>query len=140
MTSPQASTPSPTIPEVRQQIDEWRSSPNKSRRMPKLLWNAAVTLAKTHGVGPVSKKLNIGFADLKRHTFGGPRSSSRRKLAKSGFIKLEPQSPTDLSSAHSTSTHIELSSADGAKMTINVAATSSLDLPSLIGAFRGYCQ
>ena len=138
MNTPDKSISSPDILKVRHQIDEWRQSPTRSRRMPQELWAAAIDLAKEHGVSLVSRSLKIGYTDLKHHVRGDKKPSSRakRRQGSTDFVELRPQQLT-LESNSSSST-LEVTSPDGGKMTVRFSAGSSFDLPALVSAFRGY--
>ena len=54
------------IEEVRGRLDSWRAGRRKRSPIPKELWEAAVGLARVHGVNPVSTALRLSYDTCKR--------------------------------------------------------------------------
>ncbi len=55
-----ASLPS-AIEEVRDRIEHWRKTRQKRSPMPEQLWDAAIPLARTHGIYAVAKALRVNY-------------------------------------------------------------------------------
>lgn len=50
---------------LRQELNVWRNSPKKGRRIPQPIWEQATELAARHGVSVVSNALRMDYAKLK---------------------------------------------------------------------------
>lgn len=109
------------------QFDKWRCSRSGRSRIPESLWSVATAAAKTHGLYRASKALRLDYFRLKQ------RVQAETPLERaSAFMEL------DLSrSFPSTECTIEMQEQDGAKMTVHLKGTASVDLISLSGAFFG---
>jgi len=58
------SLPRPLI-KVRDRIEKWRRTRAGQCRMPEALWDAAVAVARVHGVNPVAKAARLDYYSLK---------------------------------------------------------------------------
>ena len=57
---------------VRGRIDEWRATRRSGSPMPAELWDAAASLAREHGVYPVSRSLHVDYGSpTQAHREGG---------------------------------------------------------------------
>jgi len=54
-----------TLQEVQHQFEAWRSKPDRERRIPGELWDAAASLCLEHSVLSVSRTLRLNYKDLK---------------------------------------------------------------------------
>ena len=54
------------ISEVRARVERWRGEREGWSRMPGDLWEAAVELARSHGVSLVSRELRLDYTSLKK--------------------------------------------------------------------------
>lgn len=72
-----------TLEEAGERFRAWREQPGRGRRIPKELWDTALSLCKEHAVHKVSRALGIDYGTLKKR-FGG----TDRCEAGGGFIDL----------------------------------------------------
>ena len=80
----------PPIPEaivqLQRQLDQFRSTQPRRTKLPESLWQAAVELARQHGVYPVAHPLRLDYMGLKKRLGGVP--TRRRKASKPTFVEL----------------------------------------------------
>src|SRR3954470_3330301 len=80
----------PPIPEaivqLQHQLDQFRSSQPRRTKLPEPLWQAAVELAREHGIYSVAHPLRLDYMGLKKRLGGIP--SLHRKAAKPAFVEL----------------------------------------------------
>jgi hypothetical protein len=123
----------PPIPEpiaqLQRQLDQFRSTQPRRTKLPESLWQAAVELARQHGVYAVAQPLRLDYMGLKKRL--GEPSSHRRKTSRAAFVELITPHPATLEECV-----IEFESLRGAKMRIQWKATAPPDLASLLRAWR----
>jgi hypothetical protein len=123
----------PPIPEaivqLQRQLDQFRSTQPRRTKLPEPLWQAAVELARQHGIYPVAHPLRLDYMGLKKRLGGIP--VLRRKAAKSAFVELSAPRTTPLEDCV-----IEFESASGGKMRIQWKASAPRDWVSLLRAWR----
>ena len=102
------------IEAARRQLEDWRQSRSRGKRIPAPLWALAAALARTHGVSPVSQRLGLDYNGLKRRAEAtGPLRQSRVKPPP-GFIEL----PLLGQLGNGPNCTVELARGEGARMTI----------------------
>ena len=74
------------IVQLQRQLDQFRSTQPRRTKLPESLWQAAVELARQHGVYPVAHPLRLDYTRLKERLGGSP--NSRRKSTKPAFVEL----------------------------------------------------
>ena len=122
------SIPEP-IAQLQHQLDQFRSAQSGRTKLPESLWQAAVELARQHGVYAVAHPLRLDYMGLKKRLGGVP--SVRRKAAKQAFVELiAPQAATLEDCV------IEFESAGGGKMRIHWKAATPPDWAGLLRAWR----
>jgi hypothetical protein len=117
------------IAELQRQLDQFRSTQPRRTKLPESLWQAAVELARQHGVYSVAHPLRLDYMGLKRRL--GEPSRHRRKTARAAFVELITPHPAALEEYV-----IEFESSHGAKMRIQWKATAPPDWNSLLRAWR----
>ena len=117
------------ILQLQQQLDQFRSTQPRRTKLPGPLWQAAVELARQHGIYPVAHPLRLDYMQLKKRLGGVP--SRRRKPTKPGFVELITPRPAALAECT-----IEFESARGRKMRIQWKAATPPDWASLLHAWR----
>ena len=117
------------IAELQRQLDQFRSTRLRRTKLPESLWQAAVDLARQHGVHSVAKPLRLDHMGLKKRL--GEPSSHRRKAPRPAFVELIAPHPATLEECV-----IEFESSRGAKMRIQWKATTPPDWASLLRAWR----
>jgi hypothetical protein len=122
------SIPEP-IAQLQRQLDQFRSTQSRRTKLPESLWQAAVELARQHGVYAVAHPLRLDYMGLKKRLGGVP--SPRRKAAKPAFVELIAPHPATLEDCV-----IEFESAGGGKMRIHWKAAAPPDWAGLLHAWR----
>jgi hypothetical protein len=120
--------PEPIV-QLQRQLDQFRSTQPRRTKLPESLWQAAVELARQHGIYPVAHPLRLDYMQLKKRLGGVP--SLRRKKTKPTFVELITPHPVALEEYV-----IEFESAGGGKIRIQWKATTPLDWASLLRAWR----
>jgi len=116
---------------VRKQIDRWRCRRRRCSPMPERLWDQASLLARELGVHRVKSALGLNYESLnKRVGEVGARGSARAKAP--GFVEL---SGTQLLGS-ARGVVVEVSDADGGRLTVQLGTGSELDVAGLVEAFR----
>jgi len=120
-----------SIAQLRRQLDQFRSSQPVRTKLPESLWQAAVELARQHGVYAVAHPLRLDYMGLKKR-LSGTASPRRRKATKASFVELiAPQTAMTTEGCV-----IEFESARGGKMRIQWKAVTPPDWASLLRAWR----
>ena len=130
--------PHPLLPEpvrqLQEQLNQFRLTHARRAKLPEPLWEAAVALARQHGIYAVAHPLRLDYVGLKKRLAGASQTASkaaRRPALKTAFIEL-PASRRPVIEAGM----IEFESARGDKMRIPLAATEDRDWTKLLRAWR----
>src|SRR6201987_168436 len=74
------------IERLQRQLDEfWSTRPHRTK-LPETLWQAAMELARRHGVYSVAHPLRLDYTGLKKRLDGG--RDRKKKAAKPAFVEL----------------------------------------------------
>ena len=105
--------------------------------MPEDLWQAAAALAREHGTWSVSRALRVRHDGLKRRVAESDTDAAAAS-ASPGFVDLGSISST-VSSAPSglPEAVVELTQADGTRLTVRLPSRAVIDLRALVDAFCG---
>jgi hypothetical protein len=117
------------IAQLQLQLDQFRSTQPRRTKLPESLWQAAVELARQHGVYSVAHPLRLDYTGLKKRLGGDP--SLRKKAPKPTFVELIAPPPPTLEECI-----IEFESSRGGKMRIHWKTAASPDWASLLRAWR----
>jgi hypothetical protein len=120
--------PEPIV-HLQRQLDRFRSTRQRRTKLPEPLWEAAVELARQHGVYSVAHPLRLDYVGLKKRLDGVP--IPQKKAAKTAFVELI--------SAHQAPMPecvIEFESSKGGKMRIQWKSSTLPDWTSLLRAWR----
>jgi hypothetical protein len=117
------------ITQLQRQLDQFRSTRPARTKLPEPLWQAAVELARQHGIYAVAHPLRLDYTRLKQRLNGS--SSRSRKLVKPAFVELIGSGTATLPECL-----IEFESAAGAKMRVQWKAAVPPDWASLLRAWR----
>ena len=124
------STPIPEpVAQLQRQLEQFRSAQPGRAKLPESLWQAAVELARQHGVYPVAHPLRLDYTRLKERLGGSP--TVRRQAAKPAFVELVAPSRAQLEECV-----IEFESSGGSKMRIQLKAAVPPDWTTLLRAWR----
>ena len=120
---------------VRARIERWRATRAKRSPMPEPLWDAAVELAQAEGIYPIARALAVNYQTLKCRVAMASNGNSRTPA---GFVELTPMPAKG--SVSRGELVLELSSGDGATLTIRLSSERELDVERLAEAFlrRGH--
>jgi hypothetical protein len=116
------------IAQLQRQLDQFRSTQPRRKKLPESLWQAAVELAREHGVYSVAHPLRLDYMGLKKRLGGVSRR--RRKASKPAFVELIAP-PSTLQECV-----IEFESLRGGKVRIHWKAPAPPDWMSLLRAWR----
>jgi len=124
--NPKSTPPIPeAIVQLQRQLDQFRSTQPRRTKLPESLWQAAMELARQHGIYPVAHPLRLDYMGLKKRLGGLPML--RRKATKPAFVELiAPQEECV----------IEFESPSGNKMRVQWKASTPHDWASLLRAWR----
>ena len=117
------------IAQLQRQLEQFRSSQPGRRKLPESLWQAAVELARQHGIYAVAHPLRLDYTRLKQRL--GVIPTRRQKADKPAFIELIGGGAATLPECV-----IEFESATGSKIRIQWKAAVSPDWASLLRAWR----
>ena len=120
--------PEPIV-QLQRRFDEFRSTQPHRTRLPETLWQAAVDLARQHGLHPVAHPLRLDYMGLKKRLEGVP--GPQKKVAAPAFVELIASHPATISECV-----IEFESSIGSKMRIQWKGSSTPDWASLLRAWR----
>jgi hypothetical protein len=125
-----SATPIPgAIDQLQRQLDEFRNAQPHWTKLPETLWQAAVELARQHGVDSVAHPLRLDYTGLKKRLDGV--ADRRKKAAKPAFVELIADQ-----SATMADCVIEFESSVGSKMRIQWKASTAPDWIRLFRAWR----
>ena len=120
--------PDPIL-QLQRQLDQFRSTQPHRTRLPETLWQAAVELAREHGLHPVARPLGLDYMGLKRRLAGV--SVAGKKATAPAFVELIAAHPATMAECV-----IEFESSVGSKMRIQWKGSSTPDWASLLRAWR----
>jgi hypothetical protein len=117
------------IAQLQRQLEQFRSSRLTRTKLPESLWQAAVELARQHGIYTVAHPLRLDYTRLKQRLGGMPSQPSKRSQA--AFIELIGDGVAVLPECV-----IEFESPAGGKMRIQWKAAAPPDWTGLLRAWR----
>ena len=121
---------------VRNQIDHWRrTKTRRSSPMPVDLWDAAVVLARAHGVYVIANALGLSYDSLKCRVEMRIEAQTDGVAASTPFVELWPGQPA--LSTGPVGDSVEITNTAGDKLAVQMAACNRLDVVALAAAFVG---
>lgn len=139
--------PSPEdLDPVRQQIKAWRETRKLPGPMPREIWDRAVVLARAFGVCKVARAVGLDYTGLRQKV---AKALEEPGLVTPTFVELPgrmvseealpPPSPRDPEprTPGSTGTLIDLSTADGSRIRIQLEAGRGSEAAGIVAAFLG---
>jgi hypothetical protein len=128
--NPKITAPIPeAITQLQRQLEQFRSTRPTRTKLPESLWQAAVELARQHGIYAVAHPLRLDYTRLKQRLDGTPNQS--RKLNQPAFVEVIGGGAATLPECV-----IEFESASGGKMRIQWKAAVPPDWASLLRAWH----
>jgi len=119
------------ITQLQRQLEQFRSTRPTRTKLPESLWQAAVELARQHGIYAVSYPLRLDYTRLKQRLNGIPSRSRKLKPTKPAFVELIGSGAANVSECV-----IEFESAGGSTMRVQWKATAPPDWASLLRAWH----
>jgi len=117
------------VTQLQRQLEQFRSMQPGRTKLPESLWQAAVELARQHGVYAVAHPLRLDYTRLKQRLGGVP--SRPPKPVKPAFVELIGGGAATLPECV-----IEFESVSGGKMRIQWKAAVPPDWAGLLRAWR----
>jgi len=115
--------------QLQRQLDQFRSTQPRRTKLPEPLWQAAVELARQHGIYSVAHPLRLDYMGLKKRLSGIP--TLRSKATKPAFVELTAPHTMPLEECA-----IDFECPSGRKMRIQWKASAPPDWVSLLRAWR----
>jgi hypothetical protein len=118
------------IEKVSQQIEHWRQTRSERSAMPEPLWQAAVEVAREHGVFGAARALSVNYGSLRKRAeaVGVSRRRPKRGDAQPPtFVELGPVTSVNAG----TGLVVEVTGAQGQRLTVCLRG-GELDLAALI--------
>ena len=122
------SIPEPIV-QLQRQLDQFRSAQPHRAKIPEGLWQAAVELARQHGLYAVAHPLRLDYVGLKRRLEGVSKLEKKKKASSPEFVELIAAHPA-------AECVIEFESKSGGKMRIQWKGPGAPDWSSLLRAWR----
>ncbi len=145
--------------ELRGRIEEWRRTREMRGPMPEGLWASAVLLAGEHGVYRIAKAVGVNYESLRDRLERDGTLPGSALESSGGFVELPSAPLASIGSERSSAVPIEsgaagcaarltggsgqqgamveLTAADGARLTVRLQACGAMDLMSLAKDFWG---
>ena len=120
--------PEPIV-QLQRRFDEFRSTQPHRTKLPETLWQAAVELAREHGLHSVAHPLRLDYMGLKKRLEAVP--GPQKKEASPAFVELIASHPATISECV-----VEFESSTGSKMRVQWKGSSTPDWASLLRAWR----
>ncbi len=114
---------------LRTRIEHWRRH-RDSRAMPEKLWEAAVFLARLHGIAPISRALRLDYGALKRRVAGAEAGVEKRGPTR--FVELGAESLLGRSTIDGPA--VELWGADGSRLVVRLSTHERAEVLVLAAA------
>ena len=123
------SIPEPIV-QLQRQFDQFRSAQPHRAKIPEGMWQAAVELARQHGLYSVAHPLRLDYVALKRRLEGVTKLEKKKKRTSPRFVELIAAHPA------AAECLIEFESKNGSKMRIQWKGSGAPDWSSLLRAWR----
>lgn len=119
------------LEQLQRRFEEFRATQPKRSRFPEALWGAAAELAKRYGVNRTAQALRLEYGGLRKRveSQARPQAKSKRKEVTS-FLEFIAPSAKPLSDGT-----VEVESAHGGKLRLELKAVATRELVDLIRAF-----
>jgi hypothetical protein len=119
------------ITQLQRELDQFRSAQPARTKLPESVWQAAVELARHHGIYTVAHPLRLDYTRLKQRLNGIPSPSRKLQPPQPAFVELIGDGTVALPECV-----IEFESARGGKMRIQWKPAVPPDWASLLRAWR----
>ncbi|MCP4203110.1 MAG: hypothetical protein GY769_14405 [bacterium] len=83
------------LSDVRGQFERWRQSRKRGTRIPEVLWRAAASAGREHGVSKTAQALRLDYYALKKRVASGPEERSAvEPLSEIKFLEIPLGAPS----------------------------------------------
>jgi hypothetical protein len=118
--------------ELRDQLETWRKTREKRRRLPEAIWESAARLAKEFGINRIARELHLSYATLKKRMNGPSGKNGKGARATHAFVEVE-MSPASSRGG----IVVELVKSSGTRMRIELTSGHVGDLMAMVKTFCG---
>ncbi len=122
------------LEQLRRRFEEFRSAQTSRGRLPEPLWREATELARRYGLNPTAQALRLDYTGLRKRMEAHDPAKPKGKAAPvSAFVELVGPVAVVM-----TSCNVEVESAQGSKLRLELKAVATSELANLIRAFVGH--
>lgn len=119
------------LEQLRRRFEEFRATQPKRSRFPEALWAAAAELAKRYGVNRTAQVLRLEYGGLRKRVENQPRPKAQsKKNEAASFLEFIAPGAKPVSNCL-----VEVESAHGSKLRLELKAIATSELVDLIRAF-----
>jgi hypothetical protein len=121
------------LEQLRRRFEEFRNTRPGHARLPEGLWAAAAELAKRYGVNPTARALRLEYGGLRKRVENQGRDLKRKRAPSTpppSFMEFVAPGAKAV-----TNCTVEVESAQGGKLRLELKAVATTELVSLIRAF-----
>jgi hypothetical protein len=122
------------VRQIQARIEHWRTTREKRTAMPAGLWEQAAGLARVHGIYRTAQALRLSYDSLKGRVLAAPGGGRGGQQGYRGFVDFGSAPLMGLGQP-AAGPVVELSDADGAKLTIRLTGGGELDARALAESF-----
>jgi hypothetical protein len=122
------------LEQLRRRFEEFRSAQTARGRLPEPLWNEAAELARRYGLNVTARALRLDYTGLKKRMEVHDRPKRKeRETPVPAFVELVGPAPGAV-----TNCSVEVESAQGGKLRLDLKGVATTELAGLIRAFIGH--
>ena len=119
------------LEQLQRRFEEFRNTRPGHARLPEDLWAAAAELAKRYGVNPTARALRLEYGGLRKRVENrGQAKRKRAPVTPPSFMEFVAPGAKAV-----TNCTVEVESAQGGKLRLELKAVATTELASLIHAF-----
>src|SRR6185437_6273386 len=119
------------LEQLRRRLGGFRYTRSGHARLPEALWVAAAELARRYGVNPTARALGLEYGGLRKRVENQDQSKAKRKKTEGpSFMEFVAQGAKAV-----TNCTVEVESAQGGKLKLELKGMATCELASLIQAF-----
>lgn len=122
------------VRELRDQIARWRRTRAKRSPMPAELWREAVALARDSGTYSIARAVRVDYESLARRVVEAGANERGGDAARVAFVELTGAQL--LGASVPSGPVVEMTDADGVRLTIHLVGGAPLDVADVVQGFR----
>ena len=124
------------VEEVKARVERWRETRQGWGRMPEELWEAAVAVARSHGVAVVAREAGLDYGNLKKRLRGG--TGGEEAGTPGGFVEVGAGNLAEVLGGGGA--EVEVWDGEGGRLRVSLPGREGLDVAAVVRAFRGGVQ